>query len=38
LGIKEGTVYSRLHYASRRLAGQFASSNLEKWAEELANE
>jgi len=38
LGIKEGTVYSRLHYAGRRLAGQFASSDLEKWAEELANE
>lgn len=38
LGIKEGTVYSRLHYAGRKLAGQFANSDLEQWAEELANE
>ena len=38
LGIKEGTVYSRLHYAGRKLAGQFMNSDLETWAEELANE
>jgi RNA polymerase sigma-70 factor (ECF subfamily) len=38
LGIKEGTVYSRLHYAGRKLAGEFINSDLELWAEELANE
>lgn len=38
LGIKEGTVYSRLHYAGRKLAGRFANSDMELWAEELANE
>ena len=38
LGIKEGTVYSRLHYAGRKLAGRFVDSDLEQWAEELANE
>ena len=38
LAIKEGTVYSRLHYAGRKLAGQFVNSDLETWAEELANE
>ena len=38
LGIKEGTVYSRLYYAGRQLAGQFVNSDLELWAEELANE
>jgi RNA polymerase sigma-70 factor (ECF subfamily) len=38
LDIREGTVYSRLHYACRKLAGQFANSELEKWAKELFNE
>jgi RNA polymerase sigma-70 factor (ECF subfamily) len=38
LEIKEGTVYSRLHYAGRKLAGQLRNSDLELWAEELANE
>jgi RNA polymerase sigma-70 factor (ECF subfamily) len=38
LGVKEGTVYSRLHYAGRKLACQFMNSDLETWAEELANE
>jgi RNA polymerase sigma factor (sigma-70 family) len=38
LEIKEGTVYSRLHYAGRELAGHFLNSDVELWAEELANE
>ena len=38
LGIKEGTVYSRLDYAGSKLAGQFMNSDLETWAEVLANE
>jgi RNA polymerase sigma-70 factor (ECF subfamily) len=38
LGLKEGTVYSRLHYAGRKLAGQLMNSEVETWAEELANE
>lgn len=38
LGIREGTVYSRLHYGCRKLAGRFAQSDLEAWAEELSNE
>lgn len=38
LNIPEGTVYSRLHYACRQLAGQFAHTDLEAWAEELCNE
>lgn len=38
LNIREGTVYSRLHYASRTLANQLSNSHLERWAEELANE
>ena len=38
LGIREGTVYSRLHYACRKLAGRFSNSDLESWAEELLNE
>ena len=38
LDIREGTVYSRLHYACRKLAGQFSNSDLESWAEELLNE
>jgi RNA polymerase sigma-70 factor (ECF subfamily) len=38
LEIKEGTVYSRLHYACRTLAGRFSDSELESWAKELLNE
>jgi len=38
LEIREGTVYSRLHYACRKLAGQFSNSDLESWAEEILNE
>jgi RNA polymerase sigma-70 factor (ECF subfamily) len=38
LGIREGTVYSRLHYACRKLAGRFSNSELESWAKELLNE
>jgi RNA polymerase sigma-70 factor (ECF subfamily) len=38
LEIREGTVYSRLYYACRKLAGQFSNSDLEAWAEELLNE
>ena len=38
LGIKEGTVYSRLHYACRELAGHFSKSEIESWAKELFNE
>jgi RNA polymerase sigma-70 factor (ECF subfamily) len=38
LNIREGTVYSRLHYACRNLAGRFSDSELEQWAEELLNE
>ncbi len=38
LGIREGTVYSRLHYACRNLAGRFSNSELESWAKELSNE
>jgi RNA polymerase sigma-70 factor (ECF subfamily) len=38
LNIKEGTVYSRLHYACRKLAGRLSNSELEAWAEELSNE
>lgn len=38
LEIREGTVYSRLYYACRKLAGQFSNSDLESWAEERLNE
>lgn len=38
LEIREGTVYSWLHYACRKLAGQFANSDLEAWAKELLHE
>ena len=38
LSIREGTVYSRLHYACRKLAGHFSNSEIECWAEELLNE
>ena len=38
LNIREGTVYSRLHYACKKLAGLFSDSELEKWAKELLNE
>lgn len=35
LNIREGTVYSRLHYACRKLEHIFSDSDLERWAEEL---
>jgi RNA polymerase sigma-70 factor (ECF subfamily) len=38
LKIREGTVYSRLHYACRKLAQRYSDSELERWAEELLNE
>ncbi len=38
LNIREGTVYSRLHYGCRKLAGLFSNSDLSLWAEELTNE
>jgi RNA polymerase sigma-70 factor (ECF subfamily) len=38
LKIREGTVYSRLHYACRKLARRYSDSELERWAEELLNE
>ena len=38
LTIPEGTVYSRLYHAYRKLAGHFSRTELEAWAEELSNE
>ena len=38
MGIREGTVYSRLHYACRKLAGHFSNSEIESWAKNLLNE
>ena len=38
LDIRVGTVYSRLHYACNKLAGQFSNSDLESWAGEILNE
>lgn len=37
LDIREGTVYSRLYYACRKLEHLFTESELERWAEELIN-
>ena len=38
MGIREGTVYSRLYYACQKLENLFTDSELERWAEELLNE
>lgn len=38
LDIRQGTVYSRLHYACRKLEVLFSDSELEQWAEEISNE
>jgi RNA polymerase sigma-70 factor (ECF subfamily) len=38
LGIKEGTVYSRLHYACRKLEIHFSDTELKQWAKEVFNE
>ena len=38
LEIREGTVYSRLYYACRKLAVHFSNSELESWAKDLFNE
>ena len=38
LDIKDGTVYSRLHYACLKLEIHFTDSELEQWAKELFNE